>query len=109
NHNHNDGTVDSEDIFIYAFNYDVQDRFQARIQATLDENLDENSSISDIKTNVYSVCGQNLENWSYDLKPGESRFLTILVWRENEAVNNENSFGKTVYLKEHFELDVIQK
>lgn len=109
NHNHNDGTVDSDDIFIYVFNYDVQDRFQTEIQNTLDENLDKNSSILDIKTNVDSVCSQNLENWSYDLKPGESRFLTVLVWRENAAVNNENSFGKTVYLKEHLELDVLQK
>ena len=109
NHNEYDSVADSDDIFIYVFNYDVQNSFQTEIQATLDENLDENSSVSDLKTNIYTVSGKNLENWSYDLNPGESRFLTVLVWRENEAVNNENSFGKIVYLKEHLELDVLQK
>lgn len=109
NHNGEDATVNSEDIFIFAFNYDVQNGFQAQIQAALDSNLDAASAVSAIKTDVDRVTGQNLENWSYDLKPGESRFLTVLVWRENTAVNDENSFGKTVYLKEHLELDVLQK
>lgn len=109
NHNNDDNTVNSEDILIFAFDYDVQDGFQAKIQAALDENLDKTSAVSAIKANVDRVCSQNLKNWSYDLKPGESRFLTVLVWRENAAVNDENSFGETVYLKEHLELDVLQK
>ncbi len=109
NHNHQDYTAQSDDIFILVFNYDVQSDFQSEIQSALDGSFNADTSFADIKANIQSVCTENLKNWSYDLKPGESRFLTVFVWRENADVNNENSFGKTVYLKEHLELDVIQK
>lgn len=109
NHNHEDLTVESDDIFVLAFSYDVQGNFQSEIQSALGGSLNINSSVADIQATVQSVGTENLKNWSYDLKPGESRFLTVFVWRENADVNNESSFGKTVYLKDHLELDVIQK
>lgn len=100
---------DASDIILFVAGGDIQDQYQKAIQDAVGAALNETSVISDMKNEIGKINTSNLADWSYDLAPGESRFLTILVWRENAAVNGENSFGKTYYLNQHLELDVSQK
>lgn len=103
---------ESEDILLYIAGSDVSSGFQDVIQKAAEdagEMLNAESTVVRLKSSFTEMNKNTLKDWSYTMAPGDIKYMTVMIWRENPAVNEVDTFGGVYYLDHHLKLAVKQE
>lgn len=117
-HGQEDPTAQARDIFLYIADGDIGTSGFCNLvknglaaEGVTAESLGaDGSAMETVRTAITSHNTKVLQNWSGTLKPGDanSKYLSVILWRENDIDNTTQTTTETFYLNQHLRLSVEQ-